>query len=370
MNNQNLSLIAGKISHLSSPGQVQRNVLKDGSSVFVKVISDKGGGVYEGSVAGTRVNITSSKILKPGSSFVATITAKDGTIYITPKYGTAIVGSVSGGTGINILQTLQPGQLAEFLANLGVPPNQLAGNVLKMMMQLEMKVDSSVIRNIYNMALKHKGKEKAAGELLLLLKEKGINISDDELEQLIEFLESDFSKDGYGSDSGGSGRFENQKSEEKFKRAKDILNKNNESENGWIFVPYNLVEKTSTKKSENENSENNEINGNNRYEKVIGAGVIRFLIDKSKKLRLMNLNCYYKDREYLFSLKFENKKCRKILFNINYGDFADGSKDNAAVKKLGKFISNPNIEIKWVDASLIEGCGSEGEQVYSFQGEA
>ena len=79
---------AGAVSiqsaRLSQMG-VNRQVLKEGSSVLVRVIADRGGGKYEGSVAGVRVQLNSAKALTPGQSFTATIAVKNGSIVITPK---------------------------------------------------------------------------------------------------------------------------------------------------------------------------------------------------------------------------------------------------------------------------------------------
>ena len=59
---------------------VQSQNLQNGSSVLVRVASYKGNGVYEGFVAGVKVNISSQKQLQIGQSFPAKIFVKDGLI--------------------------------------------------------------------------------------------------------------------------------------------------------------------------------------------------------------------------------------------------------------------------------------------------
>ena len=54
-----ISVYTGQLSRLGIP----RQTLKEGSQVLVRIISDKGGGKYEGSVAGARVTITSAFLL-------------------------------------------------------------------------------------------------------------------------------------------------------------------------------------------------------------------------------------------------------------------------------------------------------------------
>ena len=61
---------------------VQSQNLQNGSSVLVRVASYKGNGVYEGFVAGVKVNITSQKQLQIGQSFPAKIFVKDGIIQL------------------------------------------------------------------------------------------------------------------------------------------------------------------------------------------------------------------------------------------------------------------------------------------------
>lgn len=328
MNNQILSIQNKPLSQISGP-----NVLKAGSSVYVKIIADKGNGQYLGSVAGNRVNINSGKTLQVGSSFVATINAKDGVIYITPKEGA--VGQNLSAAQIGTIETtaLQSTQISNLLASLGVPVTKLSGNLLKMMMQLEMKIDGGVLRGLYNQALKHKGKEKAAGEIITLLKQKGIDFSPEEIEELLVYLSEDFS---------------DLNNNDKNKKAKQLINKSNKIEKGWTIVPYNLIEK------------------NQGNDLIIGAGVIRMLFDKFNNLKQVNLNCYYKEKEFKFLLRFQNKKCSEIEYSI----YPKPASVKSPILLLEKYINDKTIEIKWVEPSLIEGFGSEDEKIYSFSGEA
>ena len=332
MNYQNLTLQANNVSHISRLTlQGNTTVLKEGSSVFVKVLADKGNGVYEGSVAGHRVHINSAKGLEVGSSFVASISSKNGTIYITPKE----VLNVNNNPYIQI-NTVEGNQLATLLARLGVPVNQLSGNILKMMMMMEMKIDGDVLRNIFVMASRHKGREKAASEILLLLKDKQIDVSEDELEALLAYLE------GYNGKLSDIDDYRNQGN------SKDLINKINKKENGWTIVPYNLLDV--------------------KTNEVIGSGILRLLYSKYKDLKKINLNCYFNEKEYLFSLLFEAKKLSSIKFNINP---IERNEEYYVTALTSLFLKqDKEIDIEFVSPSIIEGCGSEGEKIYSFEGEA
>ena len=332
MNYQNLTLQANNVSHISGlTVQGHTTVLKDGSSVFVKVIADKGNGVYEGSVAGHRVHINSAKGLEVGSSFVASISSKNGTIYITPKSGL----NVNNNPYIQI-NTVEGNQLATLLANLGVPVNHLSSNILKMMMMMEMKIDGDVLRNIFVMASRHKGREKAASEILLLLKDKQINVSDSELEALLSYLE------GYNDNLLDLDDLANKE------KSKDLINKINKKEIGWTLVPYNLLDV--------------------KTDEIIGSGILRLLYSKYKELKKINLNCYFNNKEYLFSLLFESKKLSSIKFNINPIDRNEEYYEKTLSNIFQK--QNKEIDVEFVSPSIIEGCGSEGEKIYSFEGEA
>lgn len=325
MNNQILHIQNSRISQLQG-----QNVLKNGSSVYVKVIADKGNGQYLGSVAGNRVNITSTNRLAVGSSFVATIQAKNGVIYITPKNA----GPELSQSAYISSQPLQASQLSTILSALGVPVTALSENLAKMMMQLEMKVDGKVLRGLYSAALKFKGKEKAAGEIITLLKDKEIEATDEEIEELLAYLERES-----GTDEDSANFKQNQ-----FESGKKLVNKINGKDGGWFIVPYNLVSKED--------------------DDVVGAGVIRMLFDNDNCLKKINLNCYFNDREYLFSLDFESKKCKKIRMNVSPAD--DTAENYEAL--LGKYVAG--VKIEWAEKEAIRGCGSEGEEIISFQGEA
>ena len=58
--------------------------LQNGSQVLVRIIADKGGGKYEGSVAGARITINSKTAMTPGTSFRATISTQNGQILLYP----------------------------------------------------------------------------------------------------------------------------------------------------------------------------------------------------------------------------------------------------------------------------------------------
>lgn len=312
-------------SQLSRLGITQQ-VLNEGSTVRVKIIADKGNGKYTGSVAGVRVNISSSKSLSVGSSFLATISTKNGIIYIAPKNESLVLNN-------NItLAAANNSEIAGLLEAMGLPADQLYLNLVQQFKQLEMKLDVQLMSKLHNLALKFKGKEKRALSLLTAFTNKKINLSEKELLALLQYL-SEY-EDGNEVDYSEN-------------KNQDKLNKLNQIEDGWFILPFELY--------------------NLNEDVVTGNGTIRLLFNKLKNLEILNLNCNYREKKYLFSVKFENKSCKRIRFNISPLKESNISSQIELLKK--KFYeSGYNIEIEWADEELIEGDASGLEKIYGIGG--
>ena len=329
---------AGAVSvhsaRLSQAG-IGRQVLKEGASVLVRVIGEKGNGKYEGSVAGVRVQLSSSKILKAGETFVATVGVRDGKIVVTPKLE---------GSGVTSEMTLtfsraDETSLAAFLENFGLPSDSLSLSILQQLKQMGLKIDAQFMSRIYNLSLRFKGKEKSASEILMILAEKGLKASDDEILELLEMLsgEKDFSD--YSKEEP-----ENQKKKE------NLINRINQKEGKWYLLPFEMV-----------------YSGG----QLLGKGVIRLLFKNEKHLSLMNIDAKYNSKNYLFSLLFEGKVCKEIRFNIfdSNGDFFDF--ENASSDLRTRFLK-AGLElpkINYCAACDIEGSASGSEEFYSFGGQ-
>ena len=162
--------VAIQSARLSQIG-LNRQVLKEGSSVLVRVIADRGGGKYQGSVAGVRVQLNSAKTLQPGQSFVATVGVKNGTIVIVPK-DTSLTAAGNGEIALSFNE-VSDAQLFSLLESLGLPADSLSSSILKTFKQMGLKMDSALANKIRNLALRFSGKEKSAAEILSLLSQRG-----------------------------------------------------------------------------------------------------------------------------------------------------------------------------------------------------
>ena len=303
-----------------------RQILQNGSSVLVRVISDRGGGKYEGSVAGVRVNITSARALKAGETFTAIINAKDGTIYLNPK-DTALASMTMSFTEV------QESALMQYLASSGLPSDSISVSILQLLKQMELKIDPGMLLKLRNLALRFTGTEKGAAELLAIISEKGIEASDEEIKQLLMLLEGGFDN-------------ENEEPSSETDQGKNLINKINAKTGAWYLLPFELLELPAT---------------------VRGRGCIRLLMDSLNQLKLLNLEAEYQNKKYLFSLSYEGKKLGSLHFNVS----PVLSEEDQIISLKKRFMAagiSPE-EIKWAQACDIEGSACGQESFYAFGGE-
>ena len=300
--------------------------LQNGSQVLVRIIADKGGGKYEGSVAGARVTITSKQPLAAGTSFTASISSKNGQIFLTPN---TIETNIAQQTFE--LSVIQNEQLASLLQNFGLNADDLSYHLMQQLKQLGMKMDSTLLSKIYNLSVKFKGKEKRAAELISILAKKGIDFSEEELLALLQEL------DGETDDSEGNDK--SQKSEYK------LLNKINSIKNTWQMLPYEIVSNLAP----------------------LAKGNLGFFVDDAGQLSLLNLSCSWlsNNHNYLFSLEYDKGLCRNIKMS---GEGIDISK-LADILDQRLIANGKNISIEIVDPELIEGTACGQEEFYVFGGE-
>ena len=306
---------------------ISRHPLKDGSQVLVRIISDRGGGKYEGSVAGARININSRTPLTPGTSFKATITTQNGQLLLFPMNESGEVAQNAFFT----MEAVQTEQLAAMLQSLGLNADDLSYHLMQQLKQLGMKMDSSLLTKIYNLSVKFKGKEKRAAELIAILAKKGIDFSEEELLSLMQELggEEDLAED-------------NQKSE---KDEYKLLNKINSIKNTWQLLPYEIVSNIG----------------------VLAKGSLGFFVDETSLLKLLNLECNWlrNNHKYLFSLEYEKGQCQNIKMS------GEGIELSRLADILDKRLlaSGKQITIEIVEPELIEGTACSQEEFFAIGGD-
>lgn len=300
-----------EISSVTNKSDIQNaKVVKDGSTVLVRVNKDLGNNRYEGVVGGVKINFSSKNPLTSGTSFVANITKIDGKIVLFPKNENSILN-----------QTIQKSDFySNLLSEIGINPNTTSLHILKQIKQLQMPFESLNIKKVFNQSIKQKGKEKKVADLLLLFQEKNILLNQDELINLLEFLDGDF------SDSEG----------------KDKINMLNSKSGAWFVFPYNLVE-------EKENL-------------IIGKGCIKLFFDKLQTLKVVNLNCNFKKHNFFFNLIYNNKELAELSYYIdNVDEIVD------VQTELEKLF--PGISVTICDPDDMDLTDCENEELYSINGE-
>ena len=318
---------------------VNRQVLIEGSSVLVRVIADRGGGKYEGSVAGVRVQLSSSKALQPGQSFVATVGIKNGSIVITPK-DNALTAMAANEIALSFNEVTET-QLFSLLESLGLPADNLSSSILKSFKQMGLKMDSALANKIRNLALRFSGKEKSAAEILSLLAEKGLEADEEEIKELLILLQGDTAEQPDSAKSKETGQ--------------KLLKKINSTEGAWYLLPFELVQLREIPDTEH---------------KFLGKGCIRLLFDSASALKLLNLDCSYNNQKYLFSLVYEGKKISNTYFNVSSA-LKNLSPENQIADLKKHFMAagiNPG-KISWAEKEELEGNASGLESFVSFGGE-
>jgi len=362
-------------SGVNKSGNAQ--VFREGSQVLVRIAADKGNGKYEGFVGGVKVNLSANKALTPGTTFTATIGVKNGTIQIIPK-AMEVMGEIKN-LGINFLslvensggdalQAVNNQQLAAYLQSIGLPPDNLSVHLFQQMKQLGLKYDAVLMKKLHLVAQKFKGKEKSAGEMLLLLLQKGIDLEEDELIALLAQLEykdnqnnSDFNHNSESDEAGeviGSVDFKNFINKlftEQLPNKIGLLtlmnhlgwNKSEErKENGsWCFLPFEIDES----------------------EEASGKGNIGLFLDSGLNLKSIIINCGYENRDFHFALNFENKAVNKA--RVNFSPATEEEKEKLVNELKRKLIRcYENAKVFWCEKEELEGTACGSEDILRFRG--
>ena len=377
--------------------------IKNGSLVNVKILGNNGNGKYTGMVAGARVNITSHRILNSGDIFKAKIFVKDGTVFLSPVDGKENDVRIDNFP----LKMVSDSQVFSFFKNLGLPSDFVMLNIFQMMKQLQMKFDISLFSRLHNIALRFNGKEKNAAEILMLLADKGINVSEKELLDFLGLIDvRNYNQEDLNNFSGGDNE----------KKLKNLVNKINCKNGGWFIIPFfiedcskefygdsyfdangekivgeNYCEYINRKEDLRILSKNDEKDNENDIDierKTIGNGNIRILVDKNEKLQLLNVTGHCKNKVFCCGLEYKNGYCSKIKMNIE--DLDKTGRENESFEEfqeekilenykqtilnLQKRIDNlynegkikNKIIVEWAHKEDLQGFSCENEEFFSI----
>ncbi|MCK9169412.1 MAG: hypothetical protein M0P01_03285 [Treponema sp.] len=366
--------------------------LREGSSVLVRVISQTGPQTYVASFSGTRFSVSSSAALKSGTTFLATVSFRDGKIALVPQQGRGIiyaeaplVQNLSPAVGTDGLLTDQ--RLAAYFISIGLPPDALSLVLFNEMKELGMKFDPSVLNRVRHSAEKFEGREKEAAEAGLVLEQKGLPSGENEIRAVLG-EKNDGDADGnknnnkpqnnnhYGDISAETDKIE--------KEYKDITHEvrrfftgifkgtipgkinsegfltvfnhygfsgaNNDS-GSWIQIPFDISLDDGMRQ---------------------GKGILRCFLQKDhQKNKKFVIKVSFGVKLYFFVLYYIKERCRKIRFCIVPNtSVAECEKQKGCLYAvLHKFFDNEeNIEVEWVDHDALSGFCPEDETVSVVRG--
>lgn len=282
-----------------------QNVLKDGSSVFVRILNTTDTpNKYIASFAGTMFEVSSKETLLPGNTFKATIKMQGKTLHLIP---TTISESKEIENQINKLDvksfTQNNQQIIELLKNLNLPQDKISLNLIQFFQQHQLKLNipqikksRSKAKNILSTKNKNPNTPKTEDELSNLSQldlnfaTKGFSLSEEKLEKLAKYLhliEDENSQYEKNEEQG------NQETKNNLTLINQIKNK--DSKYHWILLPF-------------------EIN----LTKTKFTGNIRFLIDlDEKKLQKTYIFCTNGNKNYYFMIYYKCDDLQKYK-NIKY----------------------------------------------------
>ena len=168
-------------------GQVSQNVrasavVRNGSVVTARVVSQNGNGSYTVSLAGQMIEVRSKVPLQKGQVFQAKVAMSGNQLFLSLVSEAKNAGELVQKLPVQS-QNLSP-QISEFLSSLGFEPNLDSFKIFQFMQQLGMKIDVPLAKKAL-LASKKDGSGDEKAQVALLLEEKGIAASDERVSAVL-----------------------------------------------------------------------------------------------------------------------------------------------------------------------------------------
>lgn len=227
--------------------------LGEGDSIYVRVIKNQGGGKYIVSLGGNRFELSSTIKLNEGETFPAKIRIESQKIFLVQQSGTEILKSVLEnleGLFSSDGKILNP-EIVKYFENLSLFPDFVNYSLLQTMKYLGLNFSHQSFTKARQIAFRFKGKESEAAKTALILIQKGIEPSEENVRAI---LSSD-SEDSECPDSEDLNEKKNFFESEALKDSEEF-EKSEYSENRDFFSGQEFSDKKNFR-SEN-NSENDE----------------------------------------------------------------------------------------------------------------
>lgn len=161
------------------------NLLKEGSSVLVRVLKQTGNNTYITSFAGGRFSVSSKEALKPGMTFMAKISFADGKLNLIKSNNSLNQQQSNNQNIIHQFNSMSP-ELSQMIMSLGLPADGISKMLIQTLVNLGAKFNLEKINRARNAALSFEGQEDEAAEAALILIEKGIEPEPENIRKVLE----------------------------------------------------------------------------------------------------------------------------------------------------------------------------------------
>ncbi len=320
--------------------------LRAGDTVRVRVVGMQQGG-YVVSFGGARFAVSSNRPLEIGSAFSARIEfSQDGKIVLEPEAEEKQLALNSG--------------FASLLDSFEFASNPLASGLFQMMHQMGMKIDLDRIKRFSQLGLRFPGKEAAASQVAMLLEQKGIEPTEENILRYLLMVDPDagqenpeFNSPGEEKkDPGIDGSFLDRifgpvefPKEGLLTFANHVRNR--EGSGHWIMIPFEW------------NS------GRKNYRGSISI-LLNLDLRKTEKIQIL---CKTACKKYSFIVYFKDNKVREVRFcSLPPLLTSDIRKEEMRIGEL--FCSGMNgnsVPVTYSSLALIDGICSPSDFPESFE---
>lgn len=335
--------------------QEYKNLLKEGSSVFVRVLKDAGQGRYVASFGGGRFTIASKEALVPGSTFMAKVSIAGGKLNLVRTAASGQMSEAGSQKPVVQASSIMTPQVAELLASLGLPADNISKMLVQTLVGFGAKINLEKINKARNAALNFPGQEEEAAEAAMVLIDKGISPT-------IENIRDVMTGFGFNLGTGTYSFNENVKSDnpqiqELSQEIKNFFftltkgNKENSVPDGFLTVFNHLTSFQNEKERQSEKftAKTHWIvvpfdfsfkRGENQLNE---SGVFRLFLDITKKnLKKMIINFKINGEIWTFVVSFKEQDIQKVQFS-HVPEF-DSDKSTLFKSKLKVYFENTPVD--------------------------
>lgn len=333
------------------------NLLKEGSSVLVRILKDSGNGKFIASFAGGRYPIVSKEKLAPGSTFMARVSIADGKLNLTKIANTTTNQNIENKPVVQSSNVMSP-QVAELLMSLGLPSDSVSKMLLQTLVSYGAKINLEKINRARNAALNFPGQEDEAAEAAMILIEKGIEPSIENIRDVMTGfgMSSEATQNSYENEINKTDNPEIEKLAGEFKEYFENLltGKNTPEAPGGFLTVFNHMVSFDKESKEGQNRTYEKMHwivvpfefGFEKAEKIIkGSGVIRVFLDLNEKsARNSVINFTINGELWTFVVSFKGKDIQKVLFS-HYPEMDDATK-TLLKSRLQVYFENVPVDVE------------------------